>query len=145
MFVNCPNCGSKHVRHSHYQTFGERLLSLFGSHQLRCKDCQHRFSSKVFHFADLIYSRCPRCYRMDLSSWNEDHYLPRWTTKMQLRFGAKRLRCEYCRLNFAGWRPVKVKYQWRRKKKDTAVEAPTETSVENTQEISVTESAVKDE
>jgi hypothetical protein len=58
---------------------------------------------------------------MDLSSWNEDHYLPKWTTKMKLRFGAKRLRCEYCRFNFAGWRPLKMKYQWRRRKSNGAI------------------------
>ncbi|MBL8223648.1 MAG: hypothetical protein JNL62_30730 [Bryobacterales bacterium] len=30
-----------------------------------------------------------------------------------LRLGAKRLRCEFCRLNFAGFRPVKVAYSSR--------------------------------
>ncbi|MBI4902629.1 MAG: hypothetical protein HY820_03275 [Acidobacteria bacterium] len=131
MFVNCPNCGSKHIRHSHYQSFGERFLSLFGVHQLRCKDCQHRFASRVFRLVDLYWSKCPRCYRMDLSSWNEDHYLPKWGTKVKMRLGAKRLRCEYCRLNFAGWRPVKMKYQWRRRKKEeTPVPVDVDASVD---------------
>lgn len=110
MFVNCPNCGSKHVRHSKYQGLGERIGAFFGRHPLRCKDCQHRFVSRVFRIRDAVYARCPRCYRMDLSSWSEEHYSPRWVTLMKMRFGAKRLRCEYCRFNWAGFKPVKERY-----------------------------------
>jgi hypothetical protein len=102
-------------------------MSWLGQHPLRCKDCQHRFFSRVWKFTDLRFSRCPRCYRTDLSKWNEEHYLPKFRTVFLLRMGAKRLRCEYCRFNFAGFRPVKEKYVSRhqRKKAETPPEEVT--------------------
>ena len=124
MLVTCPNCGSDSVRHSKFQTFGEQLLSVFGRHSLRCKNCQHRFSARVWKAGDLRYSRCPRCYRMDLSTWNEVHYLPKFRTLILLRIGAKRLRCEYCRFNFAGFRPVKEKYVFRKRNQPSPTMEP---------------------
>lgn len=119
MFVDCPNCGSKSIRHSKFQNFGERMMSWLGQHPLRCKDCQHRFFSRVWRFSDLRFSRCPRCYRMDLGKWSEEHYIPKFRTVFLLRIGAKRLRCEYCRFNFAGFRPVKERYVHRSQRKKT--------------------------
>ncbi|MBL8209153.1 MAG: hypothetical protein JNK87_00495 [Bryobacterales bacterium] len=115
MFVDCPSCGSKHVRHSRRLSIPERIISLFGYHTLRCNDCKHRFRQKVWHLRDWIWSRCPRCYRTDLSTWSEEHYSPKTRTLIKLRLGAKRLRCEYCRFNFAGFRPVKERYKFRRR------------------------------
>lgn len=86
---------------------------MFGIHPLRCRDCQYRFQSRVWRLADLRYSRCPRCYGTVLSSWSESHYIARFWTTVLLRLGAKRLRCEFCRCNFAGFRPVKVVYSSR--------------------------------
>jgi len=117
MAVLCPSCGSKHVRHSKFQSIGERIASLFGYHVLRCKDCKHRFSTKVWRLSELRWSRCPRCYRTDLSTWDEEHYLPKLRTLIRLRLGAKRLRCEYCRFNFASFRPVKERYKFRNRRK----------------------------
>lgn len=114
MFVHCPSCGSKHVRHSRQISFGEQVLSFLGYHTLRCKDCRYRFRTKVWRFSDLRWSRCPRCYRTELTTWSEDHYLPRFYTLMKMRLGAKRLRCEFCRFNFAGFRPVKNRYRFRK-------------------------------
>jgi DNA-directed RNA polymerase subunit RPC12/RpoP len=107
--ITCPECGSKHVRHAKLLGFGERIAALFGQQILRCKDCQHRFTAKVFRFADWRFSRCPRCYRMDLSSWSEEHYSARGWVAFKLYFGARRLRCDYCRVNFAGFRPAKMR------------------------------------
>lgn len=107
--VTCPECGSKHVRHAKLLGFGERIAALFGQQILRCKDCQHRFTAKVWKFGDLRYSRCPRCYRMDLSSWSEEYYSARGWVAFKLYFGARRLRCDYCRVNFAGYRPAKMR------------------------------------
>ncbi len=109
--VNCPECGSKHVRHAKLNGFGERLGSLFGDQVLRCKDCNLRFTANVFRLADWRFSRCPRCYRMDLTTWSEEHYISRGWTSFKLYFGARRLRCDYCRVNFAGFRPAKMKYR----------------------------------
>lgn len=109
--VNCPECGSKHVRHARVNGVGEWLGSLVGRPVLRCTDCQLRFTARVWRFSDLRYSRCPRCYRMDLTSWSEEHYNARGMLAFKLYFGAKRLRCDYCRVNFAGYRPAKIKYR----------------------------------
>lgn len=111
--VHCPSCGSGHIRHSRRPSLLERIASLFGRHTLRCTDCQHRFSSRVWRFSDLRYSRCPLCYRTTLSEWSETRYIPRFRTLVWIRLGAKRLRCEFCRFNFAGFRPVKEIYQRR--------------------------------
>lgn len=113
MSVHCPNCGSKHVRQSRKTGLGESLMVWLGFLSLRCKDCTHRFRSHVWKFRDLFYSKCPRCYRMDLSAWSEEHYSARFGTRFIIRLGAKRLRCEYCRCNFAGFRPVRQKYKAR--------------------------------
>ena len=111
--VHCPSCGSDHIRHARYKSIAERFASVFGIHPLRCKDCQYRFASRVWRLVDLRYSRCPRCYRTVLSTWSESHYIPRFWTLIWLRLGARRLRCEFCRFNFAGFRPVKEVYSSR--------------------------------
>lgn len=120
MLVNCPECGSHRVRHSKHLSFRERVASLFGRHTLRCKECHHRFEAKVWRVADVRWARCPRCYRKDLTIWSEEHYLPKWWTSVLLNFGAKRLRCERCRYNFAGFRPVKEWYRFPRSRKQGA-------------------------
>lgn len=109
---------------------GERILSWLGRYQLRCKDCQHRFAARVWKLADLRYARCPKCYRMDLSTWTEEHYLPKFVTLTRLRLGAKRLRCEYCRFNFAGFRPVKQRYKRKRSGRSAPVEGAEKVTVD---------------
>jgi hypothetical protein len=44
---------------------------------------------------------------MDLNGWTGKTYDPPILTALKVRFGAHRWRCEYCRLNFASWRPRK--------------------------------------
>lgn len=107
MHINCPSCGSKRVRHSQVQGVGEWIATLLGRPMLRCKDCQRRFTADVWVLGDLRYARCPRCYRLDLTSWSPEHYFARGWVKVLLMFGARRLRCDYCRHNFAGYRPRK--------------------------------------
>ncbi|MBI3682486.1 MAG: hypothetical protein HY235_19065 [Acidobacteria bacterium] len=106
----------------------ERLLSLFGRHQLRCKECRHRFAARIWRITDLRYARCPQCYRMDLTTWSEEHYLPRFATWIRICFGAKRLRCEPCRLNFASFRVLRWKYEFPKKNSEggMAEQAPEE-------------------
>ena len=114
--VQCPGCGSEHIRHARYKSVFERIGVLFGRHPLRCKDCQSRFTSRIWRFSDLRFSRCPRCYRTELATWSEEHYIPRFWTLIWMRIGAKRLRCEFCRFNFAGFRPIKTAYSGRLKR-----------------------------
>ncbi|MCS7024310.1 MAG: hypothetical protein NZV14_05880 [Bryobacteraceae bacterium] len=124
MFVTCPACGSRHVRHSKSLSVWEKLVSVFGRYTLRCKDCHHRFATRVWKFADLRWTRCPRCYRTDLTTWSEEHYVARWRTQILLSFGAKRVRCEACRFNFAAFRPVKERYRFPRARKDRGQAVP---------------------
>jgi hypothetical protein len=44
---------------------------------------------------------------MDLNGWTGKTYHPPILTGLMVKFGAHRWRCEYCRLNFASWRPRK--------------------------------------
>lgn len=110
MSLTCPSCGSRNVRHSNRESILEKLGSLFGKHAMRCRDCSYRFTATLWKLSDLRYSRCPLCYRMDLTEWSEEHYLPRFGTLVLMRLGARRLRCEYCRFNFAGFRPIKIRF-----------------------------------
>lgn len=116
MHVACPSCGSQNVRLSHRESFIEKLLTLFGRHAMRCKDCGDRFHARVYKLSDLRYSRCPLCYRMELTEWSEQHYFPRAGTLFLMRLGAKRLRCEHCRFNFAGFRPIKIRFSYRERR-----------------------------
>lgn len=74
---------------------------------LRCQDCKTRFVARTFVLSDLKWARCPRCERMDLNSWTGKSYEPPFWTETKITLGAKRWRCEYCRINFASFRPRK--------------------------------------
>jgi hypothetical protein len=41
---------------------------------------------------------------MDLNGWTGKTYQPAFFMGLRITFGAKRWRCEYCRLNFASFR-----------------------------------------
>lgn len=58
----------------------------------------------------MLYAKCSRCHRLDLSKWNTDHYNPPFATRLAVAFGAKPVRCDYCRHNFWSFRRVKVQY-----------------------------------
>ena len=111
--IRCPSCNSRDVRASLPQTFGEHIVRLFGYMQIRCKDCDRRFTSSIWDLPNIFYAKCPRCYRLDLSTWTTHYYHApaRWHFYMKL--GARRRRCEYCRHNFLSWRPAKLKYKRR--------------------------------
>lgn len=81
---------------------------------LRCLDCRTRFVAKTFVPSDFIYASCPRCGRMDLNSWSPAVHTPRAWVDFKVKLGAKRLRCEYCRLNFASFRSVKEPFSFDR-------------------------------
>lgn len=58
----------------------------------------------------MLYAKCPRCHRLDLSKWNTDHYNPPTGTRFAVACGAKPVRCEYCRHNFWSFRRVKMQF-----------------------------------
>jgi hypothetical protein len=64
--------------------------------------------------SDLRYARCPECHRMDLNGWTGKTYKPPFFMGIKAQFGAKRWRCEYCRLNFASFRPRKEIFTFKR-------------------------------
>jgi DNA-directed RNA polymerase subunit RPC12/RpoP len=84
----------------------------------RCLDCKERFTAPTIVWSDLAYARCPLCKRMDLNVWTGKTYTdpPAWVA-LKVRLGAKRWRCEYCRLNFASFRKRKEVFTFSRWKK----------------------------
>ena len=114
MTVSCPSCGSRFLRVSRYRSLKERLQDLWGIAPLRCGDCGQRFIARTWNLASITHSRCPKCLRMDLNTWTDEQYWPGAFTKLKITFGAHRWRCEYCRLNFAGFRPRLEKFSFSR-------------------------------
>jgi len=61
---------------------------------------------------------------MELSTWSEQFYLAPLGTRLYLRMGATPYRCEFCRCNFASFRPCKERFSWRRRR-EAAIKART--------------------
>lgn len=101
---------------SRVRGLSERVRSILGIYPVRCRACDARFFSSIWHFRYLRYARCPRCYRMDLSTWSEQYYNPPTLTRAMLRLGATPYRCEYCRCNFASFRACKERFSWRKRR-----------------------------
>lgn len=110
MNIVCPECGSADIRASLSRTLGESIAKFFGFFRFRCRDCDTRFSGQIWDVSNIFWAKCPRCYRMDLSTWDPEHYRypTRWLLLMHL--GAKCIRCEYCRHNFLSYRRAKYKF-----------------------------------
>jgi len=119
--ITCPKCGSDRVRPSLKQSWIERVLAAFGFEQVRCRNCDERFSTGIVDLRNAAYSRCPRCYRLDLGSWKLDHYHIPFLSKILLKIGGKPRRCDACRCNFVSFRPVKLRHV-RRSKRPAAVD-----------------------
>ena len=117
--IRCPSCSSGDVRASMPQGFGERLGRLFGFFQIRCKDCDERFTSSIWAFTDALFAKCPRCYRLDLSTWTTHYYRAPTIWLVAMKLGARRHRCEYCRHNFISWRPAKLRFRRRQPAQST--------------------------
>jgi hypothetical protein len=81
---------------------------------LRCQDCKTRFVSRTVFFEDLFYAHCPRCDRLDLNDWSPKSNTPSAWTAFKIVMGARRWRCEYCRLNFASFRGRKEVFSFKR-------------------------------
>jgi hypothetical protein len=84
---------------------------------LRCRDCKTRFVAKTMVWSDLHFAKCPKCMRMDLNAWTGKSYEPPFWAAVAIFFGARRWRCEYCRLNFASFRARKEIFSFSRWKK----------------------------
>jgi hypothetical protein len=129
--TECPRCGSRYLRPARTRNFSEWIGQLKFTSPLRCLDCNKRFIGKTLVWDDLSFARCPVCLRMDLNSWTGKTYInPPFWVKVKLNLGARKWRCEYCRLNFASFRDRKEVFTFKRWKKfgNSAEEAPAETA-----------------
>ena len=113
--ITCPKCGSDRVRASRKQNRIEQLRERLGALVIRCRDCDHRFTSGVIDVRNLLYAKCPRCDRLDLSSWKPEQYYVSLLRRMLLRMGGRPTRCNACRCNFVSFRLVKVQYTRQRR------------------------------
>ena len=114
MDSTCPACGARDLRLAHSHGVRERLLEVFGVYPLRCRNCQTRFSGKLWKITQIRYAHCPRCYRTELSTWSEQYYNPSSRVKLKLALGATPYRCEFCRCNFASFRACRERFSWRK-------------------------------
>ncbi len=115
--ATCPNCGTRKIRPSRARNVIEHFRTFFGVYSLRCTRCDTRFKERIWHFGDIKFARCPRCYRLDLTTWQEAHYHPPMGVVLLLRFGAKPYRCEACRCNFASYRAMRQRFSLQRNQK----------------------------
>ena len=135
MPLTCPKCGGKRPRLSRSRGPKERLLRYAGVYPVRCDDCSERFYDSIWRFSDVFYARCPRCYRMDLGTWDLKYYTPPGAQMAMLSMGAQRLRCEACRCNFVSFRKVKERSSFR--KRGRHANDPTEVSATSEADSSV--------
>ncbi len=114
MSVSCPHCGSRYLNLARLRSPSERVDALFGIRPLRCGDCRTRFVARTFVWRDFLFAKCPQCFRMDLNLWQAHHYTARGWMAFLLNLGGKRMRCEYCRLNFVSLRNRKEHFTFSR-------------------------------
>ena len=139
MSTECPRCGSRYLRPARTRNFSEWIGQLTFTSPLRCLDCNKRFVGKTLIWDDLSFARCPACLRMDLNGWTGRTFTPPLWMKIKIALGARRWRCEYCRLNFASFRDRKEVFTFKRWKKfGNAAEGPVD---ENSRLQSVTPEA----
>jgi hypothetical protein len=112
MRVACPECQSLDVRTSAHRHFGEKLLELLGYTPMRCQQCHCRWRESVWKFTEMLYARCPRCYRLDLTTWEETYYHVGFWAKLKVSCGGKKVRCKVCRHNFVSFGRVKGRRKW---------------------------------
>ncbi len=123
MSVQCPNCGSRYLRDSKMKESTDKIRHWRFEAALRCVDCKTRFVASTLDFSDIFYAKCPICRRLDLNSWSGKAYTPTGWTALKVNLGAKKWRCEYCRINFASFRKRKEVFTFKRWQKMNAGDA----------------------
>ena len=109
--AKCPFCGSEKTRPAHSRGIFDDILESFGVFPFRCGECRRRFRFRLWKLRDFFYAKCPRCYRLDLTTWELKYYRPATRIRLKLSFGAQPLRCDPCRCNFASFRPRKERWR----------------------------------
>ena len=124
MAHTCPSCGATKFRLSKARGVWERFLQVFGYNPFRCVNCEERFKLRIWSFDHLLYAKCPRCHRMDLSRWSTTRYNASTGTNLRIAMGAKPVRCEYCRCNFASWKAVKERFSYTKRAERSQILIP---------------------
>jgi ubiquitin C-terminal hydrolase len=103
--LECEQCGRRNIRRARFHNLSERFRAIAGVYPFRCRDCHHRFFAGVWLLSKMAYAKCPKCLRMDLSTWSRKHYNPGLLANFLITFGAQQYRCPQCRCNFVSFRP----------------------------------------
>jgi hypothetical protein len=83
----------------------EYLLSIFGILPWRCTDCQKRFYARTVPFRYLLCAHCRQCGNLDLMGVRREKLARGWAPRLEMWLGARPVRCEGCRNDFATWLP----------------------------------------
>ena len=121
---SCSSCGSIQFKVSKVRGPFERFGLLLGYQPARCKDCDQRMNIRIWGLDHLIYAKCPRCHKMDLTKWSTTRYRPDSYTTFKLKLGAKPVRCEYCRCNFASWKAIKERFSYAKRAERSQILIP---------------------
>jgi DNA-directed RNA polymerase subunit RPC12/RpoP len=105
--LTCEHCGGRDIRRARVQSWSERIQGLVGIYPFRCRECQRRFQLSIWLLSKLHYAKCPKCLRMDLSTWSRKYYRAGMWASFLVTFGAQKYRCTACRCNFVSFRPRK--------------------------------------
>jgi DNA-directed RNA polymerase subunit RPC12/RpoP len=100
------------VRMSRWKNRWEQVMDVLGTPMMRCQDCHHRWGQSLWRFSEMIYARCPKCFRLDLTTWEETYYKIPLLWKLKANLGAKKVRCKACRHNFMSFRLVRGAKKW---------------------------------
>jgi transposase len=118
----CPDCGGKNIRRSRYLNLKERLGALINVYPFRCRDCGARFRADVLMIKRLFFAKCPRCLRLELTTWSRHAFQTTPWQKALLLLGAQRCRCSACRFNFVAFRPCLKSSKGKRRRTEEVYE-----------------------
>jgi hypothetical protein len=70
----------------------------------RCLDCRTRFYARRVPLRYIHYAHCPRCGSLQVYRIRRKKLDSGLEARLATLLGARALRCDYCRHNFASWR-----------------------------------------
>ena len=102
----CPRCEHYGCLRSHRRKI-EYLLSVFGILPWRCVDCQKRFYARRVPVRFMLYAHCRHCGNLNLMTIRREKLARELESRVAMWLGARPVRCDDCRNDFAAWRPVR--------------------------------------
>lgn len=102
----CPRCGHYGCSRSHRRKL-EYLLTILGILPWRCIECHKRFYARRVPLRYLVYAHCNRCGNLELQSIRREKLTREPLSRVALWLGARPVRCDDCRNDFAAWRPLR--------------------------------------